>query len=102
MIARETGDVSMNTAATPGAEQVGDGSDGAGSPRLPHHDVGAATAARIRVRALAALRRRELAAQPGLARVWLWYERALEPTLWLGLGLGYCVWAVAGALAMLH
>jgi hypothetical protein len=97
MIDWKMGDGSMNTAATPDAEQDGDG-----LPPLPQHDVGAATAARIRGRALATLQRRELGAQPGLARVWLWYERALEPTLWLGLGLGYCVWAITGALAVLH
>jgi len=65
--------------------------------------VGAGSAARIRSRALATLRHREqLARKPGLARVWLWYERTLEPTLWIGLGLGYCAWAAAGALAVLH
>ena len=96
------GDGSVKMATSPGADPDGDGSLGAGLPELPQHDVGAATAARIRQRSLATLRRRELAANPGVARIWLWYERAIEPTLWLGLGLVYCAWAAAGALAILH
>lgn len=102
MTDRELNDGSMNRAAPRGADPDDDGSPGAGWPDLAQHDVGAHTAARIRSRALATLRRRELAAQPGFAKIWLWYERAVEPTLWLGLGLGYCAWAVAGALAILR
>jgi hypothetical protein len=100
MTDRPLRDGPMNTATTDGAG--GDGEADVGWPELPQHDVGAATAARIRGRALATLRRRELAARSGSAKVWLWYERAFEPTLWLGLGLGYCAWAVAGALAVLR
>lgn len=97
----DEGDGALKRVAT-GVNPNGDGSLGAGWPELREHDVGAATAAHIRRRALATLRRREIAAQTGAAKIWLWYERAVEPTLWLGLGLGYCAWAAAGALAILH
>ena len=99
MTDRRADDGTMST-ATHGPD--GDVSPDAGLPALALHDVGASTAARIRRRALATLQRRELAAQPGLPGLWLRYERAIEPALWLGLGLGYCVWAAAGALAILH
>jgi len=97
MTDREASDGAMSTATTRGAAPDGDG-----LPELAVHDVGASTAARIRRRALATLQRRERAEQPGLAKLWLWYERAIEPTLWLGLGLGYCAWAAAGAFAILR
>jgi hypothetical protein len=83
----------------PGSSAFDDDELGAGLPALARHDVGADTAARIRGLALATLRRRE---RPRLAQAWAWYERAFEPTIWVGLGLGYCVWAAAGALAVLH
>ena len=103
MTDRELGsDDSMNDATPRRAVAEEDAWPGAGLPELPQHDVGARTAARIRSRAMATLRRRESAAQPGLAKLWLWYDRAIEPGLWLGLGLGYCAWAAAGALAILH
>jgi hypothetical protein len=100
-------DMRDGTTATPGIDlpggDRGDDPSGADLPAFALHDVRAGAAARIRNRALASLRRRErLAAHSGLERAWSWYERAVEPTLWLGLGLGYCAWAVAGALGVPH
>jgi hypothetical protein len=100
-------DMRDGSTSTPGSDRAardrGDDSSGPDLPAFALHDVRAGAAARIRNLALASLRRRErLAAHSGLAKAWSWYERAVEPTLWLGLGLGYCAWAVAGAFAVLH
>jgi len=101
----ENGDGAMSPRQRVGE---GEGPDDAGLSFAPLaglavHDVGGAAATRIRRRALTALRQEErLAAHPMAAKAALWYQRALEPALLIGLGLGYCAWAAAGALAVLH
>jgi hypothetical protein len=72
-------------------------------PDLRDHDVDPLVGERIRRRVIAVLRQE----QRGVARsrgawVSLWYHRAIEPTLLIGLGASYLAWAVRGTLAILH
>ena len=97
MIDEESGDDAMSTEERYRAEPDGDG-----LPDLALHDVAEGAAFRIRSRALAELSSDQRAARSGTAPATRWYRRAIEPALLIGLGLGYCAWAAAGALAVLH
>jgi hypothetical protein len=70
---------------------------------LRDHDVDAQLRERIRRRAKAVLRQEQRRiAHPLRARVSLWYHRAFEPALLIGLGASYLAWAIRGTLALLH
>jgi hypothetical protein len=70
---------------------------------LSIHDVDARVAERLRRRMRAVARREELRhTHPRSAWVSLWYYRAVEPALLVGLGLGYLIWTVHGTLALFH
>jgi hypothetical protein len=70
---------------------------------LQTHDVDPLVGERIRRRVTAVLRQEQRrVARPRSAWISLWYHRALEPTLLIGLGASYLVWAVQGTLAILH
>jgi hypothetical protein len=73
------------------------------SLRLRDHDVDPLLRERIRRRVTAVLRQKQSrVARPRSAWVSLWYHRAVEPTLLIGLGASYLAWAVRGTLAILH
>jgi hypothetical protein len=77
--------------------------DGLTDRDLPDHDVDPLVAERIRRRATAVLRQQQKQLR-GARSAWvsLWYHRALEPMLLIGLGASYLAWAVRGTLALLH
>jgi hypothetical protein len=70
---------------------------------LQDHDVDPLVRERILRRATAVLRQEQRRlAQRRWAWASLWYHRALEPALLIGLGASYLAWAVSGTLALVH